>query len=58
MNQEEVEIARNTLVANLILLGGITLLFIGNSLAVAIAYRDYQKSLTATPQPIEATPTL
>jgi hypothetical protein len=58
MNQEEVEIARETLVANLILLGGVSLLFIGSSLAAAIAYRAYQKSLTTTPQPIEAPPTL
>ena len=48
MNQEQIDEARNTLISNLFVVGGVSLLFIGTLLAAILAYQAYQKSFTAT----------
>jgi|tagenome__1003787_1003787.scaffolds.fasta_scaffold20408493_1 hypothetical protein len=58
MNQEEIDVARNTLIANLFVVGGVSLLFIGALLAANLAYQEYQKSFTVTSKQVEAPPTL
>jgi hypothetical protein len=57
MNQEQIDVARNTLISNLFVLGGVSLLFIGSSLATILAYQAYQKSFTATSTQVEGPPT-
>ena len=57
MNQEQIDVARNTLISNLFVVGGVSLLFIGTSLAAFLAYQAYQKSFTATSTQVEAPPT-
>lgn len=57
MNQEQIETARNTLISNIFVVGGVALLFIGTLLATILAYQAYKKTLSEASQPIEATPT-
>ncbi len=57
MNQEQIEVARNTLISNLFVFGGVSLLFIGTLLAAILAYQGYQKSLIGTSTQVEPSPT-